>query len=50
MSTREGALARAATFFDDGGFKSLQQTLRHRYRLITLRHANRRHANNIARL
>ena len=27
MATREGALARAASFFDDGGFKSLLSDL-----------------------
>ena len=37
-------------FEDNRGFESLQQALGQRHRLVALRHANRRHAHDIARL
>lgn len=37
-------------FEDDRGFQALQQPLGQRHRLVTLRHANRRHAHDIAGL
>ena len=37
-------------FEDNRGFEALQQPLGQRHRLVALRHANRRHAHDIARL